>query len=160
QPVEHPNPNGPNLYGEPPRRRVAIYALDAMYGVTDRLSLDLTVPFVSGYSMVVQGTPASHQPYEYRAGGLGDIGFQAEYWLVDPAKAQRFRGSVDFGFRAPTGNDEVTGPAPTPSGSAILDENTQPGNGGWELLFRAQGSYQLGGPFAIYGSGYYGMSLT
>jgi len=160
QRVENPQPNGPTaLYGIPPRRRVAIYALDTIYGVTDRLSLDLTLPFVSGYSAVEQGTsPTNHQLYEYRAGGLGDVVFQAEYWLIDPRKASRFRGSVDVGFRAPTGNDDITGTSPT--GEVPLDENTQLGSGGWGMLFRAQGSVELGGPFALYGSGYYGMSLT
>lgn len=158
QRVENPMPGGPALYGTPPRRRVAIYALDAFYGVTNRLSLDLTLPFLSGYSAVEQGTVNSHQLYEYRAGGLGDIIFQAEYWLGDPTKDSRFRGSVDVGFRAPTGADDITGTSPT--GEVPLDENTQLGSGGWGMLFRAQGTYQLGGPFALYGSGYYGMSLT
>lgn len=158
QRVENPQPNGPTaLFGTPPRRRVAIYDLDLFYGVTNRLGLDLTFPFVSGYSAVVQGTTASHQTYEYRAGGLGDIAFQAEYWLTDPTKPSRFSGSVDVGFMAPTGADDITGPSP--NGEAPLDENTQLGNGGWAMLFRAQGSARLGGPFFAYASGYYGMSL-
>jgi hypothetical protein len=158
QRVENPQPNGPSLYGTPPRRRVSIYDLDVLYGVSNRLSLDLTVPFLSGYSAVVQGSPASHRLYEYRAGGLGDVSFQGEYWLTDPLKPTKVSGSVGLGFKAPTGADDVTGL--TPTGEAPLDENTQLGNGGWELLLRAQGSAQLWGPFFAYASGYYGMSLT
>jgi hypothetical protein len=154
----NPQPNGPALYGTPPVRRVSIYAIDVFYGVTNRLSLDATFPFLSGYSNVVQGTPAAHQPYEYRAGGFGDMAIQAEYWLNDPTKPGRLQGSVDLGLKMPTGADDITGPSP--GGEAPIDENTQLGNGGWEMLFRAQGSLQLGGPFALYGSGYYGMSLT
>src|SRR5262249_553495 len=60
--------------------------------------------------------------------------------------------------RAPTGKDDITGTSPT--GEVPLDENTQLGSGGWGMLFRAQGSVDLGGPFALYGSGYYGMSGT
>jgi hypothetical protein len=159
QRVENPQPNGPTaLFGTPPRRRVAIYDLDVFYGVSNRVSLDVTFPFLSGYSAVVQGTPANHQLYEYRAGGLGDITLQTEYWLNDPTKPSRIQGSVDVGIKMPTGADNITGSSPT--GELPLDENTQLGNGGWEMLFRAQGSAQLGGPFFAYGSGYYGMSLT
>jgi hypothetical protein len=158
QRVENPSPNGPSLYGTPPRRRVSIYDLDILYGVSNRVSLNLTLPFLSGYSAVVQGTPQSHRLYEYRAGGLGDLSFQAEYWLSDPTKPSRVSASVNVGFKAPTGADDIT--APTPTGEAPLDENTQLGNGGWELLLRAQATAGLGGPFFAYASGYYGVSLT
>ncbi len=158
QRVDAPMPNGPALYGTPPLRRVSIFDLDVLYGVTNRLSLDLTVPFLSGYSAVVQGSLASHRLYEYRAGGLGDVSFQGEYWLTNPLNPSKVSGSVGLGFKAPTGSDSITGPSPT--GEAPLDENTQLGNGGWELLLRAQGTAQLGGPFVAYASGYYGLSLT
>lgn len=158
QPVEHPQPNGPALYGTPPRRRVNIYDLDVLYGVSNRVSLDLTLPFLSGYSAVVQGSLASHQLYEYRAGGLGDVSFQGEYWLSNPLEPTKVSGSVGLGFKAPTGADGLTGPSP--AGDAPLDENTQLGNGGWEMLLRAQGSAQIAGPLFAYASGYYGVSLT
>jgi len=158
QSVEHPWPGGPALYGTPPARREAIYAIDVFYGVSNRLSLDLTLPFLSGYSQVVQGSPASHQLYQWHTGGFGDMAIQAEYWLNDPTKVSRLQGSVDVGIKMPTGADDLTGPGP--NGTMPLDEATQLGNGGWAVLLRAQGTMQLGGPFALYGSGYYGLSLT
>src|SRR5262249_32747270 len=41
-----------------------------------------------------------------------------------------------------------------------IDEAFQLGNGGWELLLRAQGQAQIVGPLFGYASGYYGISLT
>lgn len=158
QRVENPQPNGPALYGTPPHRRVSIYAIDVLYGVTNRLELDLTVPFLDGLGAFVQGSPQSHQLYTYRAGGIGDVALQAEYWISDPLKPSKISGSFSLGIKAPTGNDAITGPSP--SGEAPFDEAVQLGNGGWEMLFRAQGTAELGGPFMAYASGYYGMSLT
>jgi hypothetical protein len=60
----------------------------------------------------------------------------------------------------PTGNDSVVN-GRYPNGATLpIDETFQLGNGGWEILFRLQGTASLGGPFFAYGSGYYGMSLT
>jgi hypothetical protein len=159
QRVLHPNPNGPTLYGTTPVRKVNIYDLDVLYGVTNRLSLDLTLPFLAGSVEIVLGTPASHQAYTWKAGGLGDVALQAEYWLNDTTKPSRVQGSVGIGIKAPTGSDTVTG---TFVGGAVapIDEGAQLGNGGWELLLRAQGTAVIAGPFWAYASGYYGLSLT
>jgi len=155
----NPNPGGPTLYGTPPIRKVNIYDLDVFYGVTNRLSLDLTVPFLQGSVDVVFGTPDSHQPYTWKAGGLGDVSLQVEYWLNDTTKPSPVQGSVDVGIKAPTGSDTVTGTF-VGGATAPIDEGAQLGNGGWELLLRAQGTAGLGGPFFAYGSAYYGLSLT
>ena len=67
---------------------------------------------------------------------------------------------MSLGIKAPTGKDDVTGTF-FGGATAPLDEGVQLGNGGWELLFRVQGTGAIGsGPFMAYGSGYYGMSLT
>ena len=73
------------------------------------------------------------------------MSLQAEYWLNDPTKPSRLSGSVDFGVKMPTGNNNVQGTVPG-GASAPIDEAFQLGNGGWELLLRAQGTLQIGGP--------------
>ena len=129
--------------------------------MTDRLNLDLTVPFSIGSAAVVQGTPESHRAYHYGASGLGDVSLQAEYWLSDPMKASRVTGSLGLGFKAPTGNDNVQITVVSHDGDvrAPIDESAQLGTGGWELLMRAQGTAQLDGPLFAYASGYYGVTL-
>ncbi len=135
--------------------------LDVVYGVSNRLSLDLTVPFAIGSAVVEQGSDASHRPYGFDAAGVGDVSLQAEYWLSDPAIPSRFAGSVAVGFKAPTGRDAVEGTIAGQDGDvqAPVDESAQLGNGGWELLLRAQGTAQIDGPLYVYASGYYGVSL-
>lgn len=127
-----------------------------LYGLSNRLSLDLTVPFAIGSAVVPAGPTELH---EFQASGLGDVALQAEYWLSDPAIPSRFAGSVSLGFLAPTGRDDVPDRAgPTPDGRP-LDESAQLGTGGWAILVRAQGTAQVAGPFFAYASGYYGLSV-
>jgi hypothetical protein len=130
--------------------------------VSNRLSLDLTLPFSVGSAAVVQGTAESHRAYHYDAEGLGDVSLQAEYWLSNPATSSRVTGSVGLGLKAPTGADDVKGTAFDTGGDVEvpIDESAQLGNGGWELLLRAQGTAQINGPLFAYGSAYYGVSLA
>jgi hypothetical protein len=126
--------------------------------VSNRVSLSLTVPFLSG-SGGFYDPKGSGRFVEFRAGGIGDVSFQAEYWLTDPLKPSRVSGSVEIGIKAPTGSDSVT--AQFPNGTTEpIDEAFQLGNGGWEILLRAQGTAQIVGPLFAYGSGYYGLSVT
>ena len=102
--------------GFPPQRKVNLFNLDVAYGLSNRLTLDLTVPFSSGSGAVMMGTPDSHRYYEFRAGGLGDVSLSGEYWLSDPREASRVQGSVGLGFNAPTGSDTVKGTVYAPGG--------------------------------------------
>jgi hypothetical protein len=149
-------------FGVPPHRRVQILDLDVIYGITNRIEADLSVPFVFSSGGTEQGTAQSHQFVTTSASGLGDMSFQVEYWLSNPVKPSRVSGSVSLGFIAPTGSDSVTGPNynTNPPKSLPLDEAFQLGTGGWGLLFRAQGTAQIVGPLYAYGSGFYGMSLS
>jgi hypothetical protein len=147
------------LWGTPPQRRVSIYALDLFYGISNRVTVDLTLPYLVGSGGVVQGNTAeTAQFYEANASGFGDMAIQAEYWLNDPTKPSRVQASVDLGLKMPTGNNNVQGDGP--NGPAPIDEAFQLGNGGWEMLFRAQAYGQITGPLYAYVSGYYGLSLT
>ena len=150
-------------FGTPPTRKVNLFNVDVMYGVSNRLSLDLTVPFASGSGTVEMGTPASHHSYPFSAGGLGDISLQGEYWLSNPAVPSRVTGSVGLGIRAPTGSDSVKGTqySATTGGDvqAPIDEAYQLGSGGWGLLLFGQGVARIAGPLSAYASGYYLISL-
>lgn len=149
-------------FGEPPRRRSNIANLDLAYGLSNRFSLDVTVPFVVGSGALQEGAPDSHHLYNYNATGLGDVSFQGEYWLSNPAAPSRLRGSIGFGVQAPTGSNSVKG-ATYVSGAGDqqlpIDDAWQPGTGGWYLLLRGQGTARISDSVFAYTSGYYGMSL-
>lgn len=151
-------------HGQPPHRVVSLLNVDALYGLTDRFSVDLTIPFLTGTAQYLQGPAASPLPYHFAQSGLGDVSIQAEYWLRDPARSSRFDGSVSLGLKAPTGNYRATALQYSPQSQGDveqpLDEAVQLGNGGWEILLRAQGTASVGGPFFGYGSAYYGLSLS
>jgi hypothetical protein len=149
-------------FGVSPRRKVVIYDLDVLYAVSNRASVDLTVPYVSGTGGAQQGTAQSHRYYERQVNGWGDISLTGEYWLSNPTKPTRLMGSVGLGIQAPTGKDSVTAlnhnlnpPAERP-----VDEAFQAGSGGWVLLLRAQATAAIAGPLFAYSSGFYGVSLT
>ena len=149
-------------FGVPPDRKVQILDLDVLYGITNRWSADLSVPFVFSSGGTEQGTAQSHQFVSQSSSGVGDIAFEAEYWISNPAKPGRVNGSVGLGFVAPTGSDSVTALSYNinPPQSRPIDEAFQQGSGGWYALLRAQGTAQVSGPFFAYASGYYGLSLT
>ena len=154
-------------FGQPPTRKVNIFDVDLAYGLSNRVSLQMTLPFLSGSGSAPSQSPAgtveSHNTYYFQAGGLGDISLESEVWLSDPTKPSRITGSVGLGFRAPTGPDTVKGTFYDPKAGgevqAPIDEAYQLGSGGWAALFFAQGSAQITGALFGYGSGYYGMSL-
>src|SRR5262249_36332541 len=66
------------------------------------------------------------------------------------------------GIKAPTGDYKATGLQYSPLGDVEkpIDEAVQLGNGGWEVLLRAQGTGAIGARFFGYGAAYYGLSLT
>jgi hypothetical protein len=142
--------------GFPPHRTVNLINLDVLYGISNRLNVDLTVPFAVGSAVVAD---ESHRLHQFSASGLGDVSLQAEYWLSDPAIPSSVTGSVGVGFLAPTGKDDVTFTPDPGAGQVPVDESAQLGTGGWAILLRAQGTAQIDGPLFAYASGYYGLSL-
>lgn len=149
-------------FGVPPHRTASILDLDVLYGISNRVAANLTVPFVWTSGGVEQGTAASHQFVRESTSGIGDIALEVDYWLSNPEKPSNLIGSVSLGIKAPTGSDSITGINYNlnPPASAALDEPFQLGSGGWFLLLRAQGTAQITGPFFGYASGFYGLSLT
>ena len=145
--------------GQPPRRRVHLLNLDLAYALSNRVSLDLTVPYSSSTGGTVQGDLQFH---EYNTSGLGDVSLRGEYRLSDPTKPSRVTGSVGLGVQAPTGSDSEKGEFYSPTGTVVrpIGESLQLGNGGWGILLFAQGSAQIVGPLFAYGFGYYGLSLN
>ncbi len=148
--------------GVPPHRTVNLINLDVLYGLSNRLSVDLTVPFSVGSAVVMMESPNGPRLGHFAASGLGDVSLQAEYWLSNPAIPSRVTGSVGLGVKAPTGADDVQRTLSTEDGDIVgpIDESAQLGTGGWDILLRAQGTAHIDGPFFAYASGYYGMSLN
>ena len=149
-------------FGLPPQRKVNVFNLNLTYGLNDRMTVQLNVPYLTGSGGFHQGTAASHQLYKWDTEGVGDLTVEAEYWLTDPKKPSRLIGSVAMGIKTPTGSTRETGQNFTPTGDVErnLDETLQLGDGGWGVLLRGQGTAELGGPWLGYGSAFYLVSLN
>jgi len=131
----------------------------ANYGWSNRLSFNLTVPTVNHdrSSMYEHLGNASGQRFSTQASGIGDVRLGGSYWLKDPAGDNRGNLAVGFGFKLPTGNDEVKDIFVKASGPVLkyVDSSIQPGDGGTGFTVSLQGFYHIQGNLSAYGNGFY-----
>ena len=116
------------------------------YGISPRVSLGLTVPFIYAMRSGPLDRAANH---DITASGLGDLRLAATVWVLDPVKHQDGNFSLGVGVKAPTGEFEATdiryrsiGGVSTPV-REFVDRSIQPGDGGWGILLEAQGFQKL-----------------
>ncbi len=124
------------------------------YGLTDRLSLNAVLPFVSHKRSSMYehgGNPPNglgdrHSTY---AGGLADIRLSASYWLLDPAAHTGSNVSLGLGMKLPSGNYRATskfynsGPNKDQTIVSGVDQSIQPGDGGVGITFESQAYHNL-----------------
>jgi hypothetical protein len=143
--------------GQPILFNINTLDLSLAYGVTDRLSFRLTVPFTTGRQSKIHPDSLRH---ENSTTGLGDINVVGNYWLLDPVAHQGGNVGIGLGLKAPTGsyhsedelflqNEVVQSP---------VHPGLQQGGGGWGILVEAQGYQRLAGPLSGYFFGAYQMS--
>jgi hypothetical protein len=143
--------------GEPIYINVNSVDLSVDYGVTDRLSLTLTFPFA--YSTESHFYP-DMQRHEVTSRGLGDISLVGNIWLWNPASHPSGNLSVGLGMKPPTGDNAFPGNFYLPNAVVRLpvDEAVQLGDGGWGVIFQAQGYKKISNRASTYGYGYYLLS--
>jgi hypothetical protein len=127
------------------------------YGVTDRLSLQLTIPFSTGTNSRIHPDGLWHVN---SATGLGDINLIGRFWLADPASHPKGNFSAGLGVKAPSGNAEVKGDFGLPAGTVQwpVHPGLQLGDGGWGVLLEVQGFQQLARGLFAYLYGLYQLS--
>ena len=106
--------------------------LDAAYGLTSRLTLQLSLPLFAKRSYDIGHAPIASENYTTR--GNGDVLLGARYG------ARVGRGSLTAGLslEMPTGRHDLESPAGRVD-RGILDPMLQPGSGSWDLV--ASGQY-------------------
>ena len=123
--------------------------LTATYGVTERLSLNLTFPFVnsdrSSKYEHLGNNPATNPRFDTEAGGLADIRLTSSFWLFEPAKHHDGNLALGLGIKAPTGDDEATDVFTRTTGLTLgyVDQSIQPGDGGWGVILETQGFQKI-----------------
>lgn len=133
------------------------------YGLTNRLQLNLSVPWVHNErSQVLRTTTPIKDTFRYSvyAKSLGDVRMGVNYWLFDPAKAHKGNVMIGAGIKLATGNYAATdNHVPQADGTykdfVIMDQAIQPGDGGVGFSLELQGFRHLYKTVYAFANGYY-----
>lgn len=139
------------------------HALDfnLSYGLTNRIQLNASVPFVHNErSQVLRQTAPVVDTFRYSvyAKGLGDVRLSANYWVFDPKKATKGNLMIGAGLKLNTGSHSETDLAPQANGTkriAVMDQAIQPGDGGIGVSLEIQAFKQLYKNIYGFANGYY-----
>jgi hypothetical protein len=135
--------------------------LNFSYGLTDRIQLNATLPYVNNErSQVLSQTKPVVDKYRYSvyAKGIADVRLSVNYWLLDPLKAKKGNVMLGLGLKLNTGRHDIKDDAPQPDGttkSVVMDQAIQPGDGGVGYAIEFQGFRKLIGTLYGFANGYY-----
>ena len=115
---------------------------DVAYAINDRYRVRLSVPVSRGSQT---RTWADKSRRDQTATGIGDVSLMGEAWILRPRSHERGNVAAGLGVKAPTGSHTVQSKFYTAAGPIDFpaDQTIQPGDGGWAILFQAQGFQQV-----------------
>jgi len=167
QPQRQKTGGGHDMYGNDRGNAVNIYShavdLNFSYGLTNRIQLNFTLPWVHNErSQVLRQTAPEADTFRYSvyAKGIGDVRVSANYWIFDPAKSHKGNVMVGLGLKLPTGNYAATdNGVPQSDGSkkdfVVMDQAIQPGDGGLGVSVEVQAFRQVYKSVYAFANGYY-----
>jgi len=134
--------------------------LNISYGLTDRIQLNATLPYVNNErSQVLRQNPTTkNYRYSVYADGIADIRLSANYWLFDPTKLPKGNIMVGLGVKLNNGSHDEMDDAPQTDGtikSVIMDQAIQPGDGGIRITTELQVFRKLADRLYGFANGYY-----
>ena len=134
-----------------------IYSLDATltYGVTDRVSVTLTVPFSRGTHSRIYADGKRHT---VKAAGLGDVSGIANLWLRRPSRESSGNVALGLGLKTASGDNGVVDNSFLADGSVTknpVDQSIQLGDGGVGIVFQLQAYRKIAGATSGYVYGWY-----
>ena len=119
------------------------FDITANYGISDRIALAFTLPFSRGTHSRFYQDGTRHV---VESTGLGDIGVISTFWLRNPARHSNGNLAFGLGVKMPTGDNDVSGAVTLANGTLFnipADQSIQLGDGGWGVIFQAQGYRSL-----------------
>ena len=125
-------------FGKPLYLNINSIDASATYGITDRLSTTLTLPFSYGTHSRFYADGVRHK---VSAGGLGDLSIVFSRWLFDFAKHPKGNIALGGGVKMPTGSNNALDDFYLASGAVIqspVDQSIQLGDGGWGIILQGQ----------------------
>ena len=131
----------------------------ATYGISERWSATLTIPFL----FTERSSLYEHDfvnRYAMNSSGLGDLRLVTDCWLLNPEKHMDGNLALGLGFKAPTGDDAATDTAHRATGPVTrpVDPSIQPGDGGWGIILELQAYQKIYGNLFGYLQGSYLMT--
>jgi hypothetical protein len=140
--------------------------LNLSYAITDRIQVNLTIPYVNnersqvlrtktGGKVLIDGVLTDQvlegTRYSVFAQGLGDVRLSGSYWVFNPSTAQKGNLLVGLGLKTHTGSytakDDAITIDPTTkeviTETQVMDQAIQPGDGGIGFSIELQGFKQL-----------------
>lgn len=103
------------------RGSVQAYTVQAHYGITKRLGITLSAPYVKTRRSFISGKT-------FGADGMGDMSFVLKYSLKPLNIASSREIAVGSGFKLPSGSIDLV------NDGTDLNFNLQPGTGAWDFL--------------------------
>ena len=103
------------------RGSVQAYTAQVHYGITKRLGITLSAPYVKTRRSFISGKT-------FGASGMGDISFVLKYSLKPLNIASSREIAVGSGFKLPSGSIDLV------NDGTDLNFNLQPGTGAWDFL--------------------------
>jgi len=175
QPQRQTSGGGFDADGNEKGNAVNIYShavdFNISYGLTDRIQLNLSVPYVHNERsqvLAVTKDPVTKQTlngirYSVFAQGLGDIRVSGSYWLFDPAKSAKGNLLVGLGIKTNSGSHTAKDEALALDSKTkqviqetqVMDQAIQPGDGGVGFSIELQGFRQLYKGIYGFANGYY-----
>src|SRR5688572_14260750 len=143
--------------GQPPEHEIHTVVGDVAYSPTDRLQLNVSLPFSTASITRAGWGPGNPALHQQRATGIGDLSVLGALWLLDPKSHQNGNVSVGLGFKAPTGSHTKSSwfYSATDSVAFPADQTIQPSDGGWGFTLQAQAFQQVREGIYLYGFGTY-----
>lgn len=151
--------------------------LNISYALSDRLQLNIAVPYVhnersqvlatkTGEKIILDGEEKTQTlegiRYSVFAQGIGDIRISTNYWLLDPKTASKGNLMVGLGLKLNNGSHDETDEAialddngQVVKKTVVMDQAIQPGDGGVGFSIELQGFRQLYKGLYGFANGYY-----
>jgi len=142
-------------FGQPLFLNISSLDASVSYGVTDRVSLTLTLPFSRGTHSRFYADGKRHK---VKASGLGDVSLVGNVWLRNPAKHPDGNFALGLGLKTPSGDNGVIDDFFLANGSVIrspVDQAIQLGDGGVGMVLQAQAFQRLVNRVSGYFYGWY-----
>jgi hypothetical protein len=142
---------------------VNVADLSVRYQATRRVELSLGIPYFMGTrSQMLRVNNVNIGRFQTQARGIGDAFLAARRWMLDPDTHPGGNVQLGFGFKIPTGANNVTDTFRINTNGVIsnqvrtVDQSIQPGDGGFGILvdFSTFKSLTASG-IAVWGGGAY-----